>query len=58
MRQQIPLNGTWDFVADLDPKYHAMHGGFHYPADLLRGILALAQDYSQAEEPGKKEEPV
>ncbi len=25
------LNGTWDFVADLDPKYHAIHGGFHQP---------------------------
>ncbi|MDD5708312.1 MAG: glycoside hydrolase family 2 TIM barrel-domain containing protein, partial [Kiritimatiellae bacterium] len=27
----IDLNGTWDFVADLDPKYHAIHGGFHSP---------------------------
>ncbi len=27
----IDLNGTWDFVADLDPKYHAIHGGFHNP---------------------------
>jgi beta-glucuronidase len=27
----IDLNGTWDFVADLDPKYHAIHGGFHKP---------------------------
>lgn len=25
------LNGTWDFVADLDPKYHAINGGFHQP---------------------------
>ena len=25
------LNGTWDFVADLDPKYHAIHGGYHKP---------------------------
>ncbi len=29
--QRINLNGTWDFVADLDPKYHAIHGGFHKP---------------------------
>jgi len=29
--QHIDLNGTWDFVADLDPKYHAIHGGFHEP---------------------------
>jgi beta-glucuronidase len=28
---QIDLTGTWDFVADLDPKYHAIHGGFHNP---------------------------
>ena len=28
----IDLNGTWDFVPDLDPKYHAIHGGFHNPA--------------------------
>jgi len=28
---RIDLNGTWDFVADLDPKYHAIHGGFHNP---------------------------
>ncbi len=27
----IDLNGTWDFVADLDPKYHAVHSGFHQP---------------------------
>jgi beta-glucuronidase len=27
----INLNGTWDFVADLDPKYHAIYGGFHKP---------------------------
>ncbi|MBU4366632.1 MAG: hypothetical protein KKF10_05815, partial [Verrucomicrobia bacterium] len=25
------LNGTWDYVADLDPKYHAINGGFHQP---------------------------
>lgn len=31
MTHRIPLNGTWDFVADLDPKYHAIHGGFHKP---------------------------
>lgn len=30
-RQCINLNGTWDFVADLDPKYHAIHGGFQAP---------------------------
>jgi beta-glucuronidase len=28
---QIDLTGTWDFVADLDPKYHAIHGGFQHP---------------------------
>jgi len=32
MKEQTNLNGTWDFVADLDPKYHAIHGGFHNPA--------------------------
>ncbi len=31
MKEQTNLNGTWDFVADLDPKYHAIHGGFHNP---------------------------
>ncbi len=31
MKQSISLNGAWDFVADLDPKYHAIHGGFHKP---------------------------
>lgn len=31
MRQVISLDGQWDFVADLDPKYHAVHGGFHKP---------------------------
>ncbi|NQU42498.1 beta galactosidase jelly roll domain-containing protein [bacterium] len=31
MRRVIDLNGTWDFVPDLDPKYHAIHGGFHKP---------------------------
>ena len=30
-RRSIDLNGTWDFVADLDPKYHALHGGFQRP---------------------------
>ena len=29
--QRLDLGGTWDFVADLDPKYHAVHGGFHRP---------------------------
>lgn len=32
MHTAINLNGTWDFVADLDPKYHAIHGGFHSSA--------------------------
>jgi beta-glucuronidase len=31
MRHIIDLSGAWDFVADLDPKYHAIHGGFHQP---------------------------
>ena len=31
MRTRISLNGEWDFVADLDPKYHAIHGGHHRP---------------------------
>jgi len=32
MRRTYSLNGTWDFVADLDPKYHANNGGgFHSP---------------------------
>lgn len=31
MRKIIILNGTWDFMADLDPKYHAIHGGFQNP---------------------------
>jgi beta-glucuronidase len=31
MKKIIELNGIWDFVADLDPKYHAIHGGFHKP---------------------------
>jgi beta-glucuronidase len=31
MRTTIDLTGTWDFVADLDPKYHAIYGGFHLP---------------------------
>jgi hypothetical protein len=26
MRQTIDLNGTWDFVADLDPRYHDTPG--------------------------------
>ena len=30
-RLVIDLNGTWDFVADLDPKYHARYGGFENP---------------------------
>ncbi|MCL5997429.1 MAG: hypothetical protein M1546_15430 [Chloroflexi bacterium] len=28
---RIRLDGAWDFVADLDPKYHAIYGGFHRP---------------------------
>lgn len=31
MKEKINLNGTWDFMADLDPKYHAVHGGFQNP---------------------------
>ncbi len=28
---KIDLNGIWDFVADLDPKYHIKHGAFQAP---------------------------
>lgn len=35
------LNGTWDFVADLDPKYHANHRGFHNPAANRRHWLKV-----------------
>ncbi|HOF89929.1 MAG TPA: beta galactosidase jelly roll domain-containing protein, partial [Armatimonadota bacterium] len=31
MRIPVDLTGTWDFIADLDPTYHARHGGFHRP---------------------------
>lgn len=31
MKRIISLNGQWDFVADLDPKYHVAHTGFHNP---------------------------
>lgn len=31
MKTVIDLDGMWDFVADLDPKYHAIHGGFQKP---------------------------
>lgn len=31
MRTTIDLAGTWDFVADLDPKYHAPYGGYQKP---------------------------
>ncbi|MCK4982174.1 MAG: beta galactosidase jelly roll domain-containing protein, partial [Victivallaceae bacterium] len=31
MKTTISLNGTWKFLADLDPKYHAIHGGFQNP---------------------------
>jgi beta-glucuronidase len=37
----IDLNGAWDFVADLDPKYHAIHGGFHNPAANRRHWLKV-----------------
>lgn len=30
-RTTIDLDGMWDFVADLDPKYHAIHGGYERP---------------------------
>jgi len=29
MKTVIDLNGTWDFVPDLDPKYYTINGGFH-----------------------------
>ena len=32
MRNRISLDGEWDFVADLDPGHHAVHGGYHAPA--------------------------
>jgi len=31
MKHILSLNGPWDFMPDLDPKYHAIHGGFHQP---------------------------
>lgn len=31
MNIRLDLNGAWDFVTDLDPKYHAIYGGFHLP---------------------------
>ena len=31
----ISLDGIWDFVVDLDPRYHERHGGYHRP-DLVR----------------------
>jgi beta-glucuronidase len=31
MRRTLSLNGQWDFRADLDPKYHAVHRGYHQP---------------------------
>lgn len=31
MKTTINLNDEWDFIADLDPKYHAIHDGFHRP---------------------------
>jgi beta-glucuronidase len=30
-RKLISLNGTWDFMADLDPKYHAVYRCFQDP---------------------------
>lgn len=37
----INLNGAWDFVVDLDPKYHAIHGGFQNPAANRRHWLKV-----------------
>lgn len=31
MKKKILLNGTWDFMADLDPRYHATRKGFECP---------------------------
>ncbi len=31
MRTNSSLNGVWDFVPDLDPKYHGIYGGFQKP---------------------------
>ena len=31
MHTVIDLNGSWDFVADLDPRYHTVHGGYEKP---------------------------
>ncbi len=31
MKQIISLNGQWDFVPDLDPKYHMIHCAYHRP---------------------------
>lgn len=39
--QRIDLGGMWDFVADLDPKYHAIHGGFHNPGVSRRHWLKV-----------------
>jgi len=41
MRTTVDLNGTWDFVADLDPKYHERHGGFHNPGASRRHWLKV-----------------
>lgn len=42
MRTILDLNGAWDFVADLDPKYHAIYGGFHLPEANRRHWLPVA----------------
>jgi len=39
--QRLDLNGSWEFVADLDPKYHAVHGGFHLPGANRRDWLKV-----------------
>ena len=41
MKHVICLNGTWDFVADLDPKYHAAHSGYHNPGTNRRHWLKV-----------------
>ncbi|MHB9134184.1 MAG: glycoside hydrolase family 2 protein [Armatimonadota bacterium] len=41
MKTIIDLCGAWDFVADLDPKYHAIYGGFHLPGANRRHWLKV-----------------
>lgn len=31
MKTTITLNGQWDFVSDLDPRYHEIHRAYHRP---------------------------